>query len=74
MVGLVALISTGTASATLLANSYTENVGMPQTVPAMHPDLNGADMAGALVTITLPGGVASETIPWNPTGAFSPCH
>jgi len=71
LVALVALISTGTASAALLVNSYTENVGVPQTVLGMHPDLNGAGMAGAMVTITLPGGVGSETVPWNPTGPFS---
>ena len=71
LVALVMLIATGTASAALLVNSYTENVGVPQTVLGMHPDLNGAGMAGAMVTITLPGGVGSETVPWNPTGAFS---
>ncbi len=71
LVALAMLISTGTASAALLVNSYTENVGVVQTVPAMHPDLNGAGMAGAMVTITLPGGVGSETVPWNPTGPFS---
>lgn len=69
--GLAMLISTGTASAALMVNSYTENVGTVQTVPAMHPDLNGADMAGAMITITLPGGVGSETVAWNPTGPFS---
>jgi hypothetical protein len=71
LVALAMLVSTGTASAALLVNSYTENPGTVQTVPAMHPDLNGADMAGAMITITLPGGVGSETVPWNPTGPFS---
>jgi hypothetical protein len=69
--GLSMLISTGTASAALMVNSYTENVGTVQTVPGMHPDMNGADMAGAMITITLPGGVGSETVAWNPTGPFS---
>ena len=71
VLGLAMLITTGTASAALMVNSYTENVGTVQTVPAMHPDLNGADMAGAMVTITMPGGVGSETVAWNPTGPFS---
>lgn len=67
---LAATVLAQSANAVLTVTSVTEDPGTIQTVKKLHPVMNGALMAGALVEVGDVGGVV-ETAFWSPTGANS---
>ena len=67
---LVATVLTQATNAAVTVSSVTEDPGIIQTVKKLHPVMNGALMAGALVEVGDVGGVI-ETAFWSPIGANS---